>query len=86
MARVTEKEKEEFHTLLDISIIKLDSDKNKDKPHWIDLDLHELKDMLLIEVQELNYAVNHGVGKDINTELDDIINIAMFAKHNLHRT
>jgi len=85
MARVTDKEKEEFHTLLKLSLSKLESPKNKDKEHWSELDLYKLRDMLLIEMQELNYAVNHGDGLDANSEIDDIINIACFFKHNLHK-
>ena len=83
--RITDEERQDFHDLLDVAINKLESEKNRKKCHWYDLDLPMLRDMILIESMELNYAVNHGLAVDINTECDDIINIAMFIKHNLYR-
>lgn len=84
MARITDKEREEFHELLDFSLRKLDSEKNVKKVHWNNLTLPCLQKMLSIESVELDLAVNHGSLKSILDECDDIINFAMFIKHNIY--
>ncbi len=86
MARITEEEKREFHVLLDESISKLGTDKNINKKHWSSLSLEQLNKLLMIESHELDFAVMHGTTEDINSECDDIINYALFIKHNLSKT
>lgn len=86
MARVTDKERKEFHELLDFAIRKLDQPKNVKKKHWSELAIPCLQKMLSVENAELDLAVNHGNIYDILSECDDLINFAMFIKHNIHKT
>jgi len=85
MSRITEKERKEFHCLLDLALLKLDSDKNKDKCHWSKLSLTQLQKMIAIESKELDLATHNMDVKEMNTELDDIIILAIFKKHNLFK-
>ena len=83
MRLVTEQENQEFHLLLDTCIDKMNNDKNRYKPHWNTVSLTELKLMIMIESHELVLATHRMDLDEMNSELDDIINLAMFMKHNI---
>lgn len=83
MARVTPKERLEFHMLVDIAIAKLENPKNKDKGHWSTKSILVLQKMLMVEAFELDLAIAMNSG--IEDECDDIINFALFIKHNLYK-
>lgn len=83
MRLTTEKEKIEMHLLLDTCIDKMNNDKNRYKPHWNTLTLKELQLMLTVENAELDLAMFSGNREEINSELKDVINLAMFAMHNI---
>jgi len=81
--RITEIERKELHELLDISLEKLNTPKNIKKVHWSKLSILQLQKMLMVESFELDLAVCNNYG--IESECDDIINIALFIKHNLSK-
>ena len=83
MRLVTEQEKREMHILLDTCIDKMNSDKNRYKPHWNTLDLKELQLMIVNEASELDLALYQGNKQEIISEFKDIINLAIFGMHNL---
>jgi len=83
MARITVQEKKDFHILLDKSLSKLDSEKNIKKVHWSELSIRKLQKMLVVESCELDVALCDNNYSDILSECDDIINFAMFIKHNI---
>lgn len=85
MARITDKERKEFHELLDFSIRKLDSPKNANKNHWSELSFNELQKMGMIEAHELELAVLQRDPKAMIDECDDIINFALFLKHKISK-
>lgn len=84
MARVTDRENRDFHRMLDTSIMKLGSDKNINKAHWSLHSSELLKKMLAVEVLELDVAIECNNDDAILLECDDIINFAMFIKHNIN--
>jgi hypothetical protein len=83
MARITDKEKERFHFLLDIAMEKLDSFKNIDKPHWNTLSLQHIQKMITVENGELDVAILDGSNADKYTELKDILLYTIFALDNI---
>lgn len=83
MARISDDEKREFHQLLDNSLEKLDTGKNSKKVHWNKLSLQQLNKMLMIEAHELDLEVINKDLMGVLSECDDIINFAMFIKHNI---
>ena len=85
MKRVDIQQLELFHTLLDYSLEKLESNKNKVKPHWRNLSSNELIAMMLVEIHELKLAEIGGNNRDRNSEIDDIINLAIMYKDNLYK-
>lgn len=85
MPRLTDEERLEFYCLLDEALEKLDSPKNSKKVHWSKMSISVLQKLLKVECAELDVAVNHLGVDDINTECDDIINFAMFIKHNIKK-
>lgn len=85
MARITEKERSEMHTLLDMCLNKLDSEKNIKKVHWSKLTFIQLQKMEMIESHELDLAVHNKNGNQILSECKDIINFVLFIMHNLFK-
>jgi len=85
LAEITKEEREGFHDLLDVSIIKLLSEKNIKKVHWSKLELNLLRKMLKVEVFELDVAFECNNEEAACSECDDIINFAMFIKDNIKK-
>lgn len=85
MARLTPQEIKEFHALLDLSINKLESDKNSKKTHWSNLSIKTLHKMIVVEVAELDLSLDNKDDSEIESELKDIINLSIFAMHNLRK-
>ena len=83
MTRITDKERQEFHLLLDVALMKLDTDKNSKKCHWSELLFTQLNKMIGIESRELDLATHNKNVGEIDSELDDILNLTLFYKHNL---
>ena len=89
--RLTKSNIVKFHGILDDCINKLNTEKNRNKPHWSEHSIKELRDMLLVESYELNHIVNkykehpldEALRKDIKEELKDIINISLMLWDNL---
>ena len=80
--RLKLEERERFHNYLDLCLDKLESEKNKGKPHWRKFDKHLLCDLLKIEMQELEFSIKWSCTDDIEDELKDVINLAMFLYDN----
>lgn len=85
MSRVTDEEKKDFHHLLNISMEKLETPKNVKKSHWNTLSPIVLMKMIKTETCELDTALEIGNPEQIDKELDDIINLALMFKDNLHK-
>lgn len=85
MSRVTIEEKQDFHHLLDLSLQKLETPKNVKKGHWNTLSPVVLMKMIKTETCELDTALEIGNPDMIDSELDDIINLALMYKDNLHK-
>ena len=80
MPRITENERKVFHDFLDTAIDKMNSPKNCEKAHWHCMSKKELVDLLIVEVFELNHAVNWLGNKRILEECKDVHNFtAMIA-------
>lgn len=80
MNRITPEERKRFHKILDDSIDKMDSPKNAGKEHWSGMLNEELQKMINIENAELELAVY--IGKNIETENFDLINLNMMMVDN----
>ena len=80
--RITEAERKRFHKILDDSIDKMNSPKNKDKQHWSLLSKWDLQKMINVENAELELAVYY-VGGDVETENKDLINFNLMMIDNL---
>lgn len=78
MSRVSDTERERFHDFLDQCIDKLNSDKNKKKPHWGKETIQEHRDELIVEVHELNSKMNRKDQDGIISECKDVVNRTMF--------
>ena len=78
-------EKQEMHDMLDMCIDKMSNDKNSLKPHWRQLSLTELRIMIDIENRELDLAIFQGDKPGIVSELKDVVNLAIFALHNIFK-
>jgi hypothetical protein len=82
--RVTPKERQRFHKILDDSIDKMNSPKNANKMHWSTQTIQHLQKLSNIESAELDCAVFMGYfGKDIESENFDLINLNMMMVDNL---
>jgi hypothetical protein len=84
MSRITQKETERLHTVLDLTLSKLNSSKNINKPHWSTLSLEHIQKMITVENGELDVAIldNDQAGK--LTELKDILLYALFGLDNMY--
>jgi hypothetical protein len=82
---ITPQEKQEMHDMLDMCIDKMSNDKNCLKPHWKQLSLKELRIMIDIENRELDLAIFQGDKPGIVSELKDVVNLAIFALHNIFK-
>ena len=85
MRLITPIEKQEMHDMLDKCIDKMSNDKNCLKPHWRQLSLTELRIMIDIENRELDLAIFQGDKPGIVSELKDVVNLAIFALHNIFK-
>ncbi len=81
-SRVTKEFRDKAHRLLDESLDKLNTPKNRMKEHWSSNSIEELRDLEIAELWELNHAINHDPTK-IKGELKDLINIALMIWDNL---
>lgn len=77
MSRITDDERNRFHNYIDYAIDKLNNDKNRNKPHWLEETTVKLSDMITVESAELNLAVRHGSENEIKNECYDLINLSL---------
>ena len=85
MSRITNAERLRFHEILDDVIdMKMNSKKNKNKPHWQTESLIELGKMQIIEAHELDLAVLRYETEEIISECHDNITIPLFIIDNIN--
>ena len=86
MQRITEAERIRFHKIVDDSIDKLNSPKNKGKTHWKHHSIFYLRKRGREEKQELKEALEYNhVDTEILSECYDNINFALMISDNLSR-
>jgi len=84
--RITEAERKRFHKIVDDSIDKMNSPKNRGKTHWKHCSVTFLRKRGREEKQELKEALEYNhVDTEILSECYDNINFAMMIADNLRR-
>lgn len=84
--RITEAERIRFHKILDDSMDKLNSPKNREKTHWKHCSIIYLRKRGKEEKQELKEALEYNhVDTEILSECYDNINFALMIADNLSR-
>ena len=81
--KLTNEQKSQFYLHLDNSLEKLDSSKNRLKPHWRNHTIVLLSKMIDIENKELSMAVYKGEKNGIKTECYDLINLCLMILDNI---
>lgn len=82
--RITPEERARFHKIVDDSIDKMNSPKNRDKEHWKDYPDYILQQMINVENAELELAIIADLGLDsIKSENYDLINLNLMMIDNL---